>query len=117
MRGAAYATAPPHAQRVCPRGAPSVCARGVRPGRRIRRAAQGSAARRVPAGARGPQTDDYATWLDGPVGLDDLGSVPPGRSADFVVLDANPVDDITNSRKISKVYLRGQEVYRTALQV
>ena len=32
---------------------------------------------------------------------------PPGKSADFVVLDANPLDDITNTRRISQVYLRG----------
>ena len=36
-------------------------------------------------------------------------------SADFVVLDANPLDDITNTRQISAVYLRGQEVDREAL--
>ena len=38
--------------------------------------------------------------------LDDLGTVAPGKSADFVVLDANPLDDITNTRRISAVYLR-----------
>jgi imidazolonepropionase-like amidohydrolase len=27
--------------------------------------------------------------------------------ADFIVLDANPLDDITNTRKISAVYLHG----------
>jgi imidazolonepropionase-like amidohydrolase len=44
------------------------------------------------------------------------GLVAPGRSADFIVLDANPLDDIANSRKIASVYLRGQEVDRTALR-
>jgi len=29
------------------------------------------------------------------------------------VLDANPLDDITNTRKISSVYLRGAAVDRT----
>jgi imidazolonepropionase-like amidohydrolase len=51
----------------------------------------------------------------GILGLDDLGAVAPGKSADFVVLDANPLNDITNTRRISKVYLRGQDVQRSAL--
>ena len=33
--------------------------------------------------------------------LDELGMVGPGKSADFLVLDANPLDDIANTRKIS----------------
>lgn len=49
------------------------------------------------------------------MGLDDLGMVAPGKSADFVVLDANPLDDITNTRRINKVILRGNEVPRAAL--
>lgn len=44
------------------------------------------------------------------------GLVAPGRSADFTVLDANPLDDIGNTRRINKVYLRGQQVDRAALQ-
>src|SRR5688572_3569551 len=50
------------------------------------------------------------------LGLDDLGTVGPGKSADFVVLDANPLDDITNTRRISKVFLRGHEVDRARLR-
>jgi imidazolonepropionase-like amidohydrolase len=49
----------------------------------------------------------------GILGLDDLGDVAPGKSADFVVLDANPLDDIKNTRKISAVYLRGAAVDRS----
>ena len=30
------------------------------------------------------------------LGIDELGMVAPGKSADFVVLDANPLDNITN---------------------
>jgi len=50
------------------------------------------------------------------LGLDQLGMVAPGKSADFVVLDANPLDDIINTRRISQVYLRGEEVDREALR-
>jgi imidazolonepropionase-like amidohydrolase len=48
--------------------------------------------------------------------LDQLGGIAPGKSADFIVLDANPLDDITNTRKINRVYLRGQAIDRAALQ-
>ena len=37
------------------------------------------------------------------------------KNADFIVLDANPVDDITNTRKISQVILRGAAVDRSKL--
>src|SRR5262249_55028527 len=50
------------------------------------------------------------------VGLKQLGAIADGKSADFIVLDANPLDEITNSRKISRVYLRGKEVRRSALR-
>ena len=48
--------------------------------------------------------------------MDQLGTVAPGKSADFIVLDANPLDNITNTRKIAKVYLRGKEVDRAGLR-
>ena len=50
------------------------------------------------------------------LGLDDLGMVAPRKSADFVVLDANPLDDITNTRRIADVYLRGRKVDRVRLR-
>ena len=50
------------------------------------------------------------------VQLDQLGLVARGKSADFVVLEANPLDAIANTRKIDKVFLRGQEVDRAALR-
>ena len=46
----------------------------------------------------------------------DAGTVAPRKSADFLVLDANPLDDITNTRKINAVYLRGAQVDRAALR-
>jgi imidazolonepropionase-like amidohydrolase len=48
--------------------------------------------------------------------LSDLGTVAAGKSADFIVLDANPLDDITNTRRINRVYLRGTAVDRAALK-
>ncbi len=47
---------------------------------------------------------------------DEVGVLRPGRAADFIVLDADPLADISNTRQISAVYLRGQEVDRSALR-
>jgi imidazolonepropionase-like amidohydrolase len=50
------------------------------------------------------------------LGLDEHGMVAPGKSADFIVLDANPLENIANSRRIAAVYLRGVKVNRAALR-
>jgi imidazolonepropionase-like amidohydrolase len=44
--------------------------------------------------------------------MTDAGTLAAGKSADFIVLDANPLDDIANTRRISAVYLRGAAVDR-----
>lgn len=48
--------------------------------------------------------------------LPDLGSIAPGKSASFIVLDANPLEDLAHARRIAAVYLRGQEVDRAAFR-
>jgi imidazolonepropionase-like amidohydrolase len=44
--------------------------------------------------------------------MNDAGTLVANKSADFIVLDANPLDDIANTRRISSVYLRGVAVDR-----
>ena len=41
------------------------------------------------------------------LGLDDLGTLAPGKSADFLVLDESPLENIANTTKIAAVYRRG----------
>ncbi|HEX7237052.1 MAG TPA: amidohydrolase family protein [Gammaproteobacteria bacterium] len=48
--------------------------------------------------------------------LADRGSLVPGKRADLLVLDANPLDDIVNTRRISRVFIAGVEVDRAALR-
>jgi imidazolonepropionase-like amidohydrolase len=44
----------------------------------------------------------------------DTGTLQAGKNADLIVLDANPLDNITNTRRINAVYYRGQMVNRSA---
>jgi Amidohydrolase family len=43
------------------------------------------------------------------------GSVTPGKVADLVLLDADPLEDIHNTTKIAAVFLSGKEFNRAAL--
>ena len=46
--------------------------------------------------------------------LTNQGALQQGKTADFIVLDANPLDDIKNTRRISAIYHKGQAVNRSA---
>jgi hypothetical protein len=45
----------------------------------------------------------------------DFGTVQPGRFADLVLLDANPLDDIGNTRRIHAVVMNGRVFARASL--
>ncbi len=46
--------------------------------------------------------------------LDGVGTITRGKSADLLVVEANPLDDIRNTRRIAQVYLRGIALDREA---
>ncbi|PYR48278.1 MAG: hypothetical protein DMF95_14695 [Acidobacteria bacterium] len=49
------------------------------------------------------------------LGIKDMGTLATGKSADFLVLNANPLENIRNTRQIASVYLRGTRLDRDAL--
>lgn len=50
------------------------------------------------------------------LGLDGLGTLAEGQDASFLVLAANPLEDIRNLRRIAGVYLRGTPLDRDAIR-
>jgi len=70
------------------------------------------AAGMTPAAAIAASTRGSADALH----LTQLGTIAAGKRADFIVLNGNPLADITNSRKISEIYQRGVELDRAALR-
>lgn len=45
--------------------------------------------------------------------LDHVGTIAPGKAADLLVLDANPLQDIMNTRKIHSVWVAGRRLGTT----
>jgi imidazolonepropionase-like amidohydrolase len=66
----------------------------------------------TPAQALVAATSRAAEYLH----LDDRGSLVRGQRADLLVLDASPLDDIVNTRRISRVFIDGAEIDRVALR-
>ncbi len=48
--------------------------------------------------------------------IQDTGTLAVGKRADFIVLNANPLENIRNTRKIDSVYLSGARLDRQSLQ-
>ena len=66
----------------------------------------------TPLEALASATSEPAEWL----GLaDSLGTIASGKVADLVLLDANPLDDIRNTRRIAAVMVRGRLFERDEL--
>jgi imidazolonepropionase-like amidohydrolase len=66
----------------------------------------------TPAQALVAATSRAAEYLH----LDDRGSLAAGKRADLLVLDASPLDDIVNTRRIARLFINGAEVDRAALR-
>ena len=49
------------------------------------------------------------------LGFSYSGRLRPGARADFIVLEASPLDDIRNTRRIADVYLAGEIIDRNTL--
>jgi imidazolonepropionase-like amidohydrolase len=89
---------------------------GVRPGNAFGSGDHHEIARWVNLGLTPAQAIVAATSRPAEaLGLKEVGMLAEGRRADFVVLNANPLDDIRHTRQIASVYLRGARLDRDAL--
>src|SRR5262249_30137193 len=46
--------------------------------------------------------------------MSDAGTIAAGKSDEFLLLEADPPDDVSNTRRIASVYLRGAIVDRSS---
>jgi imidazolonepropionase-like amidohydrolase len=89
---------------------------GIRPGNAFGSGDHHEIARWVSLGLSPAQAIVAATSRPAEaLGLKDVGTLAVGKTADFLVLNANPLDDIRNTRQIANVYLRGAALDRGAL--
>jgi imidazolonepropionase-like amidohydrolase len=45
-----------------------------------------------------------------------MGTLAAGKDASFLVLDANPLENIVNTQRISRIYMKGAEVDRASMR-
>ncbi len=89
---------------------------GVHPGHTFGSGEHVELARWVQLGLTPQQAITAATQRPADLlGLKDMGTLAAGKRASFIVLDANPLDDIHNTRRISSVYLDGAKFDRDPL--
>lgn len=89
---------------------------GVRPGNAFGSGDHHEIARWVNLGLTPAQVIVAATSRPAEaLGLREVGTLAEGKRADFVVLTANPLDDVRNTHRIEGVYLRGTKLDREAL--
>jgi imidazolonepropionase-like amidohydrolase len=89
---------------------------GVHPGHTFGSGEHVEMARWVQLGMTPAQAITAATQRPAELlGLKDLGTLAVGKRASFIVLDANPLENIRNTRRISSVYLDGAKFDREAL--
>jgi len=89
---------------------------GIHPGYTFGSADHHEIARWVQLGLAAPLAIVAATSRPAELlGLEDMGALAAGHRANFLVLNANPLENIRNTRQISAVYLDGAKIDRDAL--